>query len=90
MMAIRQEQIERITSLARAYGATRLILFGSIIESPAEARDIDVACDGIAGWKLYELSARLEEELGTPLDFIPLSPQTRFTRYIEKKGRVLI
>ena len=89
-MAIRQEQIEKIISLARAYGITRLILFGSAIESPAEARDIDIACDGLAGWKLFELSARLEEELETPLDIIPLSPQNKFTQYIEKKGRVLI
>ena len=89
-MAFKQENIERIISLARAYGVTRLILFGSAIESPAEARDIDIACDGIVGWKLYELSARLEEELDMPLDVIPLSPQTRFTKHIEKKGRVLI
>jgi len=32
-MPITQEQIEKIVSLARSYGATRLILFGSIIEN---------------------------------------------------------
>lgn len=88
-MPITQAQIEKIVSLARSYGATRLILFGSIIETPTEARDVDIACDGVAGWKLYELAARLEEELHAPLDLVPLSPSSRFTKRIENKGRVI-
>lgn len=89
-MPITQAQIEKIVSLAKSYGATRLILFGSIIETPAQARDIDIACDGVTGWKLYELAARLEEELHTPLDLVPLSPPSRFTKRIESKGRVIL
>ena len=89
-MPITKAQIEKIVSLAKSYGATRLILFGSIIETPTQARDIDIACDGIAGWKLYELAARLEEELHTPLDLVPLSPPSRFTKRIESKGRVIL
>lgn len=89
-MAINKAQIERIVSLARSYGATRIILFGSAVESPEEARDLDLAFDGISGWKLYELGARLEEELNVPLDIVPLSPPTRFTRLIESKGKELL
>ncbi len=89
-MAISQEHFERIMALAKAYGATRLILFGSSVENPDEARDIDLACDGVSGWKLYEFAARLEEELHTPMDIVPLSPPTRFTRLIEKRGRILL
>ncbi|ODS33467.1 MAG: hypothetical protein SCARUB_01375 [Candidatus Scalindua rubra] len=89
-MAIKQSQIERIVALAKSYGPTRLILFGSASEMPMKARDIDLACEGIPGWKLYELAARLEEELETPLDIVPLSPPTRFTRHIETKGKVLL
>lgn len=89
-MAIHQAHIERVLALAKEYGATRLILFGSAVEAPAEARDLDLACDGIPGWKLYELGAQLEEELQVILDIIPLSPPTRFTRLIEAKGKVLL
>jgi len=89
-MALGQPQIQRIITLAKAYGAVRLILFGSSVDTPEEARDIDLACDGVSGWKLYELAARLEEELHAPLDIVPLSPQTRFTRLIERKGKVLL
>jgi predicted nucleotidyltransferase len=89
-MAISQEQVERIKELAKAYGATRLILFGSAVDNPDEARDIDLACDGVPGWKLYELAARLEEELHAPLDVVPLNPPTPFTRLVEKRGKVLL
>lgn len=89
-MAIHQEQIERAIELARIYGATRLILFGSALTAPEQARDLDLACDGVSGWQFYELGARLEEELRVPLDLVPLSPQTRFTRLIEQRGRVLL
>ncbi len=89
-MAIQKEQLDRTIALAKAYGATRLILFGSAATAPERARDLDLACDGVTGWKLYELAARLEEELRIPLDLIPLSPPTRFTRIIERRGRVLM
>ena len=89
-MAIKQEQIDRIIALAKAYGATRLILFGSGMTTPEKAKDLDLACDGVMGWKLYELGARLEEELQVPLDLIPLTPPTRFTRLIESKGKALL
>lgn len=82
--------IEKIVSMSKAYGATRLILFGSAADRPEEARDIDLACDGVPGWKLYELAARLEEELNTPLDIVPLSPPTHFTKLIEARGKALL
>lgn len=82
--------IDEIMKLARRYHATRLILFGSFAEHPENARDIDIACDGIDGWKLYEFGAKLEETLDMPVDVLPLSPATRFTRYIESKGKVLL
>ena len=86
-MGINQIQIDRIIALAKTYGATRLILFGSAAEAPREVRDIDLACDGIPGWGLYKFAARLEEELGVSLDIVALSPPNRFTRHIEKKAR---
>lgn len=90
MARLDNRDIEKIVTLAKAYGVTRLILFGSALENPAEARDIDLACDGVAGWKLFELAARLEDELHAPLDVVPLSPPSRFTRLVESRGKVLI
>ncbi|HNS02810.1 MAG TPA: DNA polymerase III subunit beta [Anaerolineae bacterium] len=89
-MSISQTHLDRAITLAKAYGATRLILFGSALVQPQQARDLDLACDGVAGWKLYELGARLEEELGIPLDLVPLTPPTPFTRLIERRGKILL
>ena len=89
-MAIDQQHIQRAIALAKAYGATRLVLFGSAATEPGQARDLDLACDGVHGWKLYELGARIEEELGVPLDLVSLSPPSRFTRLIERRGKTLL
>ena len=75
-MAIEQSKIDRIVELARTYGATKLILFGSMVKTP--------------GWKLYELAAKVEDELDVPLDIIPLRPSTRMTMKIESEGKILI
>lgn len=89
-MKIASEHIDKIIAIGKRYGATRLILFGGVVEKPEDTRDVDLACDGIPGWKLYEFAARLEEELHIPLDVMPLSPPSRFTKYIEMKGKTLI
>jgi len=85
-----QTHIKKITTLAKAYGAVRLILFGSSLEDPAKANDIDIACDGVSGWSLYSLAAKLEEELHVHFDIVPLNPPSRFTKLIERKGRTIL
>lgn len=89
-MAISAQQIERARDLAKSYGATRLILFGSAADNPEDARDLDLACDGVPGWKLYELGGRMEEELHAVVDLIPLDPPTPFTRIVEQRGKALL
>ena len=82
--------LSKATLVARRFGAKRLLLFGSALENPAAARDLDLACEGVPGWKFFELSSALEETLGVPLDLVPLDPPTPFTRLIEKQARVLL
>jgi len=89
-MALNQTEIKRIREVAKAYGATRVILFGSALDPARKARDLDLAFDGVSGWKLFELGAKLEELLQTPLDVVPLSPPTRFTELVEAKGQIIL
>lgn len=79
----------RITEILRRYGATRIVLFGGAVNSSDPPRDVDLAVDGIEGWAFFQAAAEVERELMMPVDLIPLSPPTRFTRHIELKGRVL-
>jgi hypothetical protein len=37
-----------------------------MVKTPLIASDIDIACDGVPGWKLYELAAKIEDELDVP------------------------
>ena len=89
-MSIDQRHLDRAVEIAKNFGVSRLILFGSAADNPKQAKDLDLACDGVPGWKLFELGARLEEELQVSLELIPLSPPTRFTRIIERRGKVLL
>jgi predicted nucleotidyltransferase len=82
--------LAKAVSVARCFGAKRLLLFGSALENPEAARDLDLACAGVPGWKLFELSSALEETLSVPVDLVPLEPPTPFTRLIEKRARVLL
>ena len=85
-----ESRIVQAVALAKDFGATRMILFGSAVDSPQEARDLDLACEGVPGWKLYELAACIEDRIQVPLDLVPLTPPTRFTEYIEARGRRLL
>ena len=89
-MGISQEKLNRIIDIAKSYGVTRLILFGSAATNPTQAKDIDLACDGVSDWDFYKLGAQLEEELETSLDLVSLTPPNRFTKLIEKQGIVLL
>ena len=88
-MGIDQSQIKKCIALAKEYGVAKLILFGSALEDQGRAKDLDLACDGLSGWKIFEFGARVEEELNISVDIIPLQPITPFTQYIEKKGQLL-
>ena len=89
-MTVTSEQLGRIVDLAKQHGATRLILFGSAAQTPHEARDIDLGCDGIEGWGLFRFAGEVENRLGVLLDVVPLSPPTPFTQQVEREGRVLL
>jgi len=88
-MPIGQADIDTAIATARQFGARRLILFGSAVESPQTARDLDLACEGVEGWDIFRLGARLEEALGIPVDLVALDPEDPFSQHIASRGRVI-
>jgi len=46
-MKVNSEQIQEAAESLREMGARRIILFGSMIDSPKDANDIDIAVEGI-------------------------------------------
>ncbi|MDT0631084.1 nucleotidyltransferase domain-containing protein [Rubrivirga sp. S365] len=83
------DHIDTAARIARDFGATRVVLFGSAVDHPAHARDLDLAVAGVHGWAFYKLGARLDRTLGVPVDLVALDPPTPFSRRIEGAGRVL-
>ncbi|MBI5727450.1 MAG: nucleotidyltransferase domain-containing protein [Ignavibacteriales bacterium] len=89
-MSAADEILKKIVELGTVFGAKRIILFGSALQDIENARDIDIACDGIEGWHLYEFGAKLENEFCRPFDTVSLTPVSPFTQQIEAYGRVLL
>ncbi len=90
-MPVAAAHLDSAVAIARAHGATRLILFGSTLEAPETARDLDLAVEGVPGWSFFGLAAELESALPVPVDIIPLDQvsQNHFTRCVHQRGRVL-
>ena len=85
------EHLGRAVAIARAYGATRVLLFGSALDAPSTARDLDLAVEGVLGWDFFGLVAELEAALPVRVDVLPLDQmgETHFTRSLRRNGRVL-
>lgn len=88
-MAVSRRDLDQVVEIARKYGATRLLLFGSALTDPDTARDLDLAVDGVPGWDLFRMAAEMEESISIPLDVVPLDADDPFVEFIERKGRVL-
>lgn len=87
-MNITPNHIKKITEIARNFGAKKVILFGSALETPEDANDIDIAID-IQSWEIFDFAGRAEEEIGILIDVVPLYPSNRFTRSIERRGKII-
>ena len=81
--------IDRCAEIARSFGVTKLVLFGTAAESPDSAADVDFACEGLQGWDLYRFGAKLEEVLRKHVDVVPLRAGDRFSQYVARKGRTV-
>jgi predicted nucleotidyltransferase len=89
-MTITDDVFNKAIEIARRFGAKRLLVFGSAINTAREARDIDFACEGVLGWKLFQFGAALEEALKMPVDLVSLDEHTDFGRMVESQGRRLL
>ncbi|MCX6153495.1 MAG: hypothetical protein NT007_04990 [Candidatus Kapabacteria bacterium] len=80
---------EAVSKIANDYGLKKLILFGSAIESFDEARDIDLACEGLTGRKFLSFGAKLEEIFNKSVDLIQIEENSKFINEIKKRGIVI-
>ena len=86
MIADKDRQL--IRDLARAHSVTRVLLFGSSVSGSNEddAKDIDIAIEGIDDAKFYEFCGDLTIALSKPVDVVDISRESKFSRLIGKEG----
>jgi predicted nucleotidyltransferase len=91
-MHVTPDHIAHIIQRAKDYGARRLILFGSALDTPEDANDIDLAAD-IPGLAVFSFADDLEQELHCTIDIVPLSTENEahpFLQHIVRYGRRLL
>ena len=88
-VAVTPESLSKSVSILRRHGARRIVLFGSSVTRPGEARDLDVACSGIGPREFLRAVGDLMDEVDVPVDLVDLTDETPFTRLIEERGQVV-
>lgn len=84
-MISEQDKIQ-IVEIARRYGVKGVLLFGSSIDPNRDARDIDLAIEGIAPAKFFDFYGELLFALSKPVDLIELSKDSKFNRLVYQEG----
>ena len=88
-MVIPQERLRRAVEALAEFGARRVLLFGSFLETPEEARDIDLAVDGIPLNRLLAADVAIHEILQVPMDLVSREENPRFFEIVERRGKVI-
>lgn len=77
---------ESVLAIARKYQVPTVILFGSSLADGTEARDIDLAIEGIADADYFAFYGELLCALSKPVDVIDLSKKSKFTEMVKREG----
>jgi predicted nucleotidyltransferase len=88
-MAVTQQHIDKAIELAKEYGATKVLLFGSALNNPDEAHDLDIGISGIDSTKFFLFAGKLEDLIRISVDLIPLDINNPFVEYIKKHGKYI-
>ncbi|MDI9434191.1 MAG: nucleotidyltransferase domain-containing protein [Planctomycetota bacterium] len=80
---------QQIEAICRKYGARRALLFGSSLDASREARDIDLAVEGVCPRDFFRFYGELMFALSKPVDVIDLSGQSKFLDLVRREGVLL-
>jgi predicted nucleotidyltransferase len=86
---ISQADEQAIRSVCRKYGVKRVLLFGSSLDTTREARDIDLAVEGLAPQDFFAFYGDLMFAVSKPIDLVNLSGQSKFLDLIRREGVAL-
>jgi predicted nucleotidyltransferase len=75
-----------IAIILKIYSVSEAYLFGSYLQNPQDARDIDIAVSLSDMSKLFPLAAKLESCMPKTVDIFPLEVEDRFSQHIRTRG----
>jgi len=75
-----------ILDLADKYKVTRLLLFGSSLDSHRESDDIDLAVEGVPEELFFKFYSELIFNLSKPVDLVDMGRKSRFTELIAQES----
>lgn len=76
----------KIIEIAKKYGISRVLLFGSSIEKNTESNDIDIAIEGIDASRFFKFYSELILNLSKPVDVVDLNHSTKLNDIILSEG----
>ncbi len=80
---------KKIIRLGVKYKVSRILLFGSSLQSDSNAQDIDLAVEGVQDSDYFKFYGDLIFNLSKPVDLIDLDKKSLFKDIILKEGVVL-
>ena len=78
-----------IISIAKKYKAKRVFLFGSMLDQPETARDIDLGVEGVLGVAFFRMMAEFSLGLPKSVDVIDMDVTNSFTMLVKRDGKVV-
>lgn len=88
-MVVAEDRLRRAVDALRSMGARRVLLFGSYLDAPERARDVDLAVEGIPVDRLLDADVAVCEILDAPTDLVSREETPAFYEIVEKRGKVL-
>lgn len=88
-MAVSAKQLQEVVRVLRQEGARRVLLFGSAVRSLTDARDIDIAVEGVPLGRILHADVAVNDLLGVPTDLVSREENPSFFDLISQGSRVL-
>lgn len=86
---LKPETLELIHSCAREFNVHAVWLFGSALEDEDNARDYDLAVEGLEAGSYWKMFNRLFDILPKPVDLVDLSQDLPINVFVKSRGRII-
>ena len=89
IMAVKLDRLPEAVAALVKLGAKRVILFGSAVDDPERAVDLDLAVEGIPPGRVLDADVALMDILQQPFDLVSRELNPQFFAVVRQYGKVL-